>query len=164
MRRAAVAVALVLAACSHGATVAPNKLDGTPHVASDQGVVTTADRHRVVLDGVRRYSVSPNLVVFTPGSLQLAALASTFRRYALVGAHRGQVDWIEPLTVVARLPGGPPTAFFFGTLVRLAGTTATFSDGTVLRTAEGVAFGGSLPATVRADIDPKSGRVRALTG
>jgi len=167
VRRAlVVAATLIVGACTSGRGGRPSiKLDGSPHVASDAGIVTAADRHHVTLDGKRRYAVNPNLVVFTPGTLELAPLAGALGRYALVGTDAGRLDWLEPLSAVAALPGGPPTVFFYGTIATSVATTLTFADGTVLTLAPGVKFPASvsLPVAVRADIDPGSHFVRALS-
>ena len=125
--------------------------------------MTSADRHSIVLDGTRHYAVNPDLLVFIPGSLQLAPLAGTVGRYALVGTSKGRIDWVEPLSVVVDQPGIPPTVFYFGTLTS-AGSTATFGDGTVLKLGAGVSVPASLslPHPVRADIDPATHLVRTL--
>jgi len=155
----AAAAALLLVACS--GSPKPISLDGSPHPPTDAGVVTVGNRHEIVLDGKRRYGVNPQLIVFTPGSLELAPLAGAVGRYALIGARHGRVDWVEPLSAVVDLP--TPTVLFFGLLTRVSGPTLTFSDGTVLTLAPGVRAP-KAPESVRADIDPTTHHVRDLVG
>ena len=158
------ALLAVVAACSRGNRGGPPiKLDGTPHPASDPGVVTTADRQRVVLDRSRRYAVGAELLVFIPGTLKIAPLASAVGRYALIGVRNGEVVWVEPLSVVLDEPGIPKTAFYEGTLARVDGRSGIFADGTVLDLDPGLTVPPSLPRAVRADIDPGTHRVREFT-
>jgi hypothetical protein len=162
VRRLVAGVLVLTVACSGGSPAPTIKLDGSLHPPSDAGVVTSADRHQLVLDGTRRYSVNPHLIVFTPGTLQISPLAGAVGRFALIGTHGHRVDWVEPLSVVAALPGAGPTVFLFGTLARLTGGMAAFADGTVLPTDPSVAISGSLPLPVRADIDPSTHHIRML--
>ncbi len=153
----------VIVGCSGGGSKPPIKLDGSPRHASDQGVVTMADRHAVVLDGARHYPVGSRLLVFLPDTLAVTPLASALGRYALIGTAKGQVIWIEPLSVVLDEPGLPKTVFYQGTLSAVTNGTGVFGDGTVLDFDPGVTAPPSLPRPVRADIDPDSHRVRELT-
>lgn len=164
-----VTVSCALVACSRGGTVRPTiVLDGSPHRFDDAGVLTSADRRHVLLDSRRSYVVDPKLVVFDAGTLQVSPLVDAVGRFVLIGRRGRRVVWLEPLSVVVTLPGGAPTALNFGSLTRIEGgassRSAVFADGTVLPLAPTVRLpeAVTLPARVRADIDPTSHQVTEL--
>ena len=161
-------VSFLPAACVSGGTGRPAiVLDGSPHRFSDAGAVTSADRRHVVLDDRRTYAVDPKLVVFDAGTLQLSPLVDTVGRFALIGTRGKRVVWIEPLSVVVTLPGAAPAVLTFGSLTRIEGgasQSAVFADGTIVPLAPSTRLpdGVTLPARVRADIDPTSHQIVAL--
>jgi hypothetical protein len=155
-------VALLCTACTSGATGHPIPLDGTPHPATDGGVMTSVDLHGFVLDGHRHYRVTRRLEAFLPETMQPTPLLGIAGRYVLIGATDSVADWVEPLSVVVSA-GGQPTVYYFGTLKGTDGSgRAVFTDGTVLPvdpSAPLPATGGG-PIAVRAEIDPVSRRIR----
>ena len=159
---ALVGLALVGACSSGGGGSAALVLDGRPRVPSDQGVVTAVSDTALTLDSARTYRVSPSIQVFSTNTFQALPLAGRQGQYVQIGAHGTTVDWVASFSVVARLPGSPPTAFYIGVFLRTDSRgRAVFRDGTIVTLAPGVAP----PAPnsqVRADIDPALHAARDL--
>ena len=166
MRRAlglALAITLGLAACTRGGDPAPHlKLDGSPRIANDQGVLTDVDAAHLVLDGRRSYRLSSKLKAFASSTMQAVPLAPRRGQYVQVGTSGKFAVWVATFSVIVALPGKPPTSFYIGTLKRVAEGRAMFREGTVLDVADGVTAPTPLPQQVRADIDVATHRVIAL--
>jgi len=156
---AAAAVAL-LGACG-GESEPDFKLDSSPRVADDEGVLTAASRQRVTLDGERSYEVSDELVSFSTYDRSVQPLLGFEKRYVQVGLRDDKVIWLAGIGAV--VPGEPPRVFYTGSLRRVDKGRAYFVDGTVLRLADGLAAPPS-GQKVQARIDVKTRRVAEFVG
>lgn len=136
-RRVAVLLAaIVLAACRQGGAAV--RLDGSPRLPDDQGVVTAVSRSAITLDGRRHYAVSPKLMSFSTYTLQTVSVFDTPHKYVQIGLRGHTMTWIA--TIAAQLPTQPPTVYYQGTLrsVSAARHELRFGDGTVLRYTAGL--------------------------
>ena len=137
-------------------------LDGRPRYPDAEGVVTAVSLAHVSVGG-RRYPVSDELQCFSTTTLEALPLLQRKSQFVQVGVHDGKVRWLASYGVVVRPPAGLPTVFYTGVFERLdQERRAVFEDGSVLRLESGVSA--PLPGrAVRADIDPATGRIRALS-
>lgn len=158
---ASVAMAVVVAACTSGggSAGAALKLDGSPRHPDDQGIATEVGRHRIILDGRRRYSVSPALNSFSTYTLETVPLVTRRGQYVQIGLQGKTVVWIAGIAGV--IPSKPPRVFYIGELKRVEGRDAIFKDGTVLRLAANVAARAK-PGHFTAVIDPKAHQIVEL--
>lgn len=155
-------------ACGAGEPAATIKLDGSPRVADDEGVVTSVDveGRRLILDGERDYAVSEQLKSFSALDLSTQPLGDAEGAYAQVGLDGDVVVWIGRIAKV--VPTEPPAAFYvgrFGSISDIDGERrVVFGEGTVLRLADGVEPPeGAEGQILQAQIDPASHSVVALT-
>jgi hypothetical protein len=138
VRRLALALVLVLAACSKGDNVSAVRLDGTPRLPNDEGIATTITRTRIVLDGTRSYGIDKRFVSFSTYTGELVPMVSRQGQYVQLGLAKKKATWLAGIAAV--IPAATPTVFYIGTLRRVDAKThrIEFKDGTVLRLAAGV--------------------------
>jgi hypothetical protein len=122
-------VAVVVGGCGHCTPTAGIRLDRSPRFPTDQGVVTEVSVKRITLDGRRRYSVSPRLLSFSTYDLSTVPLLQRRGQYVEIGAKGRTMVWIAAIAAI--VPGPPRAVYYTGTLVRVEGRRAIFSDGTV---------------------------------
>lgn len=159
--------ALTAGACGGGDPAATIKLDGSPRVPDDEGVVTSVDveGRRLILDGERDYEVSEQLKSFSALDLSTQPLADTEGAYVQVGLSDDIVVWIGRIAQL--VPTEPPAAFYVGrfeSIREIEGIRrAVFGEGTVLQLDEGVEPPeGAEGQVLQAQIDPKSHSVTSL--
>jgi hypothetical protein len=138
------------------------KLDGSARVPTDAGIATVATAARIEIDGRRSYRVSRQLLCFSTVTLEALPLVQRQGQYVHVGVRDGTVVWIASIAAVLQTAGAPPVVYYSGVLRKLAGRTATFRDGTVLRLAPEIP---TLDPGSRllAEIDPATDLVRRVT-
>jgi len=160
--------ALTAVACGGGEPTASIKLDGSPRVSDDEGVVTSVDveGRRLILDGERDYEVAEQLKSFSALDLSTQPLADAEGAYVQVGLNGDVVVWIGRIAKL--VPTEPPAAFYvgrFGSITDIDGERrVVFGEGTVLRLADGVeAPEGAAGQILQAQIDPATHSVVALT-
>ena len=141
-RRAALAllltISLVAAACSGGSSksASPTKyvpLDGSARHPDAQGVVTKVakDFSTLELDG-HRYAVAKDLQCFATQDGSTLPLLQRVGSYVQVGLKGSKVVWLANIANVVRRPGQADVVYYSGTVIRVAGGTMIFRDGTVL--------------------------------
>lgn len=154
------ALSIALVGCSGGGDK-PLALDGSPRYPDDQGIATEASRDGILLDGDRRYKVSPELKSFSTYTLETIPLSTRIGQYVQVGLKGKTVVWIAGIAAV--VPSKPPRVFYIGELKKVDGPHAVFADGTVLRLAKALRSSAK-PANVTAVIDPEAHEVIELRG
>ena len=159
MRRVAIALVVVLAACSKGGTTAAVRLDGSPRVPDDEGVATVVTRTKIVLDGQRSYGVDKRFVSFSTYTGVLQPMVGRLGQYVQIGVKDRKATWMAGIAAV--IPGSTPSVFYIGKPRRVDGARLIFLDGTVLRLAGGVKPPDGA-ARVRARIDAAQHRVVEL--
>lgn len=160
----AAAIGLV-GACSDGDddSGGPVALDGTPRRADTAGVIDSARRDSVVVDG-KRYRLAEGVQVFSTATLQAVPLLGRVKQYVQLGTSGGTVDWIAVFGAAATVPGRGLVTFYTGLLEKIDGDDLVFKDGTVLRVAGSVNVpAGAEGERLNAEIDVKKDRVRAVT-
>lgn len=133
------------------------ELDGSPRPPDDEGVVTAIadDFSTITIDGERTYEISDTLQSFstTDGSTQ--PLLRRLRQYVHVGLEGGTAVWVAGIAAV--VDTGEPLVFYRGEVSALrGGRSVAFTDGTVLRIADGVTLpkpGDHVLATIDATRD-----------
>jgi hypothetical protein len=157
-RLAAAALVAVLAAC--GGSPPTVKLDGSPRFPDDEGVATTVELDRIVLDGTRTYGVSRDLRSFSTYDMRLEPMLNRRGHYVHVGLEDRRVVWMAGIAAV--LAGDPPRVFYSGRLKALDKGRAIFADGTVLTLQPGLASP-VRDGFVQVEIDARAHRVRRMT-
>jgi hypothetical protein len=136
------------------------RVDTSPRIPDDEGVLSAVTVDRVTIDGKRHYPVSDGLKSFSTFDRRLQPLLGFEGRYVQVGLRKGQVVWLGGIAPV--VPGG--FVYYSGTVRKVdAERRAYFADGTVLRLADGV----EAPPKgrmVQARIDAAAHRVAAFLG
>ena len=142
---------LLLAACAGEPQL--DVLGGRPRYPSAEGVVESVTIEDITLRGGRRFPLAEELASFSTYTLEPIPLVHRVGQYVHVGLEDGAVTWVSTIGAV----GDRETVVYAGKLLHVDGERrAIFSDGTVLRLAEGV----EPPAVgtrVRAEIDAIEG-------
>ena len=159
----AVALALVGACSGDDDSGGPVALDGSPRHPDTAGVIDSATRKSVVVDG-KRYNFAPRVQVFSTSTLEAVPLVGRVKQYVQLGTSGNTVHWIAVFGAAARLPGRGEVTFYTGLLKDIDGDDLIFRDGTVLRVAGSVNVpAGAEGERLNAEIDVKKDRVRAVT-
>lgn len=133
--RRAVAVLLavaVLGAC-RGSSSDAVKLDGSPRVPDQEGIVASVDRHEITLDGKRSYALSPKLAAFSTYNRHTISVLGTKGDYVQLGVRGRTVEWLARIGPVSAGDASNPVVLYQGRLKSVKGERLDFSDGTVLR-------------------------------
>lgn len=152
-----------LAACSKDTKEAVVKLDGSPRVSDQAGVVVKADREQIILDGNRTYEVASDLIAFSTFNRAPVRLGSTVGEYVQVGLEGKTVVWLARIGPVTTQADGRSSVIYQGDLVRVAGSRLEFRDGTVLTLAKGLRAPTDASGPTIASINPTSRVVEGAT-
>jgi hypothetical protein len=108
-------------------------LDGSARHPDAQGVVTKVakDFSTLELDG-HRYAVAKDLQCFATQNGATLPLLQRVGSYVQVGLQGSKVVWLANIANVVRRAGQADVVYFSGTVIRLAGGSMIFRDGTVL--------------------------------
>ncbi|MEY2459215.1 MAG: hypothetical protein QOG30_1045 [Acidimicrobiaceae bacterium] len=163
----ATAIGLVACGGSSGpgsaAPVTYVRLDGTPRMPNDEGVVTAMadDLSTFTLDDVRTYHTDPALQSFSTVDGSTQPLRRRLHQYVQVGLRDTTALWVAGIAAVVAADGQPGVAYYTGVPKRVSDREVDFADGTVLILAADV----ETPPTgalMRASIDVVSHKVTAL--
>lgn len=155
----ALAAVLALSGCSGGGEPR-DILDGKPRVPDDEGVATSLSFDKIVLDGERTYSVSPDLIAFSTYTLELEPMLRRRGQYVQIGLDGDTMVWMAGVGAVLPVDGSL-RAYYTGVLERIAGGRAQFRDGTVLAV-DGDVETPELPRLVQIEIDVEKHAVVAV--
>lgn len=144
--RAVAAVLFVaLVACSGGSgagsatPVTYVRIDGSPRVPNDQGVVTAMadDLSTITIDN-RTYHTDPAMQSFSTIDGSTQPLRRRMNQYVQVGLRGDTVLWLAGIAAVVAPEGQAPVAYYTGVPVHVSDRRLDFADGTVLTLANGV--------------------------
>jgi hypothetical protein len=160
---------LVLAACGGGSgssTATPVtyvRLDGTPRIPNDEGVITAMadDLSTFTLDDVRMYRTDASMQSFSTVDGSTQPLKRRLHQYVQVGLRGTTALWVAGIAAVVASDGRPGIAYYTGAPARVSNREVDFADGTVLTLATGV-DPPPAGALVLATIDVASHKVTAL--
>ena len=163
------ALTVALVACGGGSgsgTAAPVtyvRLDGTPRVPNDEGVVTAMadDLSTFTLDDLRTYHTDPSMQSFSTVDGSTQPLKRRLHQYVQVGLRGTTALWVAGIADVVATDGQPGVAYYTGVPARVSNREVDFADGTVLILATSV-DPPPIGALVLATIDVASHKVSAL--
>lgn len=135
------------------------RLDGSPRIPDAEGIVEAVSREELTLSGGGTYTIGDQLQSFSSQTMQAVPVRQRAGQYVHIGVDGDRLVWIAAIGSV--VPGDDPVVYYTGNLTEVTEQRAIFDDGTVLRLERGLdptVTGGAAVA----EIDPRSGRVRAL--
>ena len=162
MRRAllvALAAAVFSAGCRADGGSEQVRLDGSPRVPDEEGVVVEVSRDRLTLAGGDTYEIGEELQSFSSQTMAAVPVLQRKGQYVHIGVDGDRLVWIAAIGSV--VPGAEPVVYYTGTLEGVEDGRAIFEDGTVLRVAPGVEPAIRQGPAV-AEIDPVERVVRNL--
>lgn len=161
---ALVAVAVAVGACSSGddGNGGPVALDGSRRDPDTAGVIESATRDAVVVDG-KRYRLARAVQVFSTITLEPVPLVGRVGQYAQLGTSGNTADWIAVFGAAAMVPGRGRVTFYTGELRDVDGDDLVFKDGTVVRSGRNVDVPRSVVGKqVNVEIDVKTDRAQSV--
>lgn len=150
-----VALAVVGVACGGSGDSAVVKLDGSPRLPDAEGVVQSASKGGIRLDGNRSYGVSNKLIAFSTYDREPIQLATVRGSYVQVGVRKGTVVWLAKIGLLTPGASGKPVVQYQGNLARVRDGRLEFRDGTVLKLASGLKAPANVTGSTFVVIDPK---------
>lgn len=115
--------------------------------------MTEVDLSRIVLDGNKKFEISPEVQSFSTYNRTVIPLLTWEGKYVHIGLEDKTVVWIAGIGPVDTSQNPPLVYYTNSVYLEKRGSSAIFLDGTVLRLAEGVEVPPS-ETIVKATIDP----------
>lgn len=161
----AITVAALPAACSDDDEAPPFSLDHSARVPDAAGIVASGDRKAIVFTDGRRFPVHAGLITFSVQDVDASKpvpIAAFRGSFAQLGLDDGKAVWAASFGPPLPDDAGAETVYFTGRLRKVEADAVEFQKGIVVPLDDGVTTAAGAGDFVRAKIDPRSGRARAL--
>ncbi len=154
-----ITASVLVAACRRQGADHAVRLDGSPRLADEEGVVEAVSASRVTLSPARTYKLSDDVIAFSTYTRARIDPRTTRGQYVQVGLRDRVVVWMSRVGGVVTAPNQRRLVPYDGHLLRMDGRRMVFRDGTVLRLGDGITPPPT-PTDLLAEIDPEARAVR----